>query len=145
MRVRFSTLFDYISNAVKYVDLDFDENDQYFDFENIPKLKYDKSFHILNNAITPVLMDGLHVEDNCSFELRLYFKTKKNNRPEVMAYLDTGLDIADRLVDRELSNVGEYIKNVTINSIDNEYQASNDNALIIRISLNILTAHSYRS
>ena len=134
--------FDYIQDSILEVESKFKEIENYFDFENIPKNKYDYAYHILATGFSPVEVDGIHVEDVNNFELRLYFKTKKNNREEIISHSSLAKDIRNSLVDRD--KAGDVIKYVFVRNASFEYQTTNDNALIILMNIDITTNSTYK-
>lgn len=112
-----------------------------FNFENIPKNRFNKSYHINIDVINSFQLDDQSLRDESNISLRIFFLSPKDNQ----SYVDNALDIAHeirlRLIDPLKIRKDEHIIEVICNSITPEFFLNNDNSIIINLNLSMTSVY----
>jgi hypothetical protein len=106
-----------------------------FNYLNIPKSKLSKSFHLIVPSIKSTPNNDTSIFHSANVELRLFYKSARDNRDD----LDMMMDEANQIALYAVSPIVTLnnIKRVVLDSMDSEFLTSNDSAIQITLRFSV--------
>lgn len=135
--MKLSQVRDYFRARILEVDTDFKEHRDGFNRDNVPRAAFNKGFHVLPGTLVSDATDMLHLDDNLSVSVQLFFKGFRDVQSAMDEALDKAHDIRLQAIKHAKAMVGQNIKNVICNSIGAEPLDSNDNAILVTLEFSV--------
>lgn len=134
----FKPIRTFLTDRLIEIDSDFTVFDNGFNSDQVGSDNYNKRFHIFYGSVATTTSNQNTTTDNVTATTTLYFSGSRNSTDE----LDSAMDIANQYrinCLRRAKYAGQtFIKNVVCQSIEAEPLETNDNAIMIKLTFNIL-------
>lgn len=134
----FKPIRTFLTDRLIEIDSDFTVFDNGFNSDQVGSDNYNKRFHIFYGSVATTTSNQNTTTDNVTATTTLYFSGSRNSTDE----LDSAMDIANQYrinCLRRAKYAGQtFIKNVVCQSIEAEPLDTNDNAIMIKLTFNIL-------
>lgn len=127
---------DYINKSIKEVDSDLIFDDVYFDSENISSARMDDYYKIILGPLAPDRLDVLS-EATFSLDVLIYSMSGTNRVEKYDRAYCRAVEIYSKILDQKRMNQEGFIKTIGASTITPEEVESGDNAIRMRISLNV--------